>query len=93
MFFNAAEFDQCLLDTSFPGDADGSSMFVGTAGASYNPVSDLSDSRCPTAAPTSSPHAPAYSTRQRLHFFDYQKLSLNNEMKKFPQPSQHATLA
>ena len=72
MFVGAAEFDQCLLDTSFPGDALDTNMFGGTAGASYNPVSDLSDERCPaTAAPSTTPHAPVYSTRQRLHVFDH----------------------
>ena len=72
MFVGAAEFDQCLLDTSFPGDALDTNMFGETAGASYNPVSDLSDERCPaTAPPSTTPHAPVYSTRQRLHVFDH----------------------
>ena len=64
MFNNANKFDQCLLNTSFPGDATSTAMFDGTDGAVS--VSDLSD--CPTEAPTSAPHAPAHSTRRRLHF-------------------------
>ena len=69
MFFGAAEFDQCLLDTSFPGNADGAAtMFTGTAGASYNPVSNLCD--CPNSTQTCAPQAPAYSIR-RLHVFDH----------------------
>ena len=45
MFYGASSFDQCLLDTSFPGSATGAeNMFNGTAGALS--VSDLS--KCPS---------------------------------------------
>ena len=49
MFSGASSFDQCLLDTSFPGSAtNAENMFSGTAGAVS--VSDLS--QCPSPAPT-----------------------------------------
>ena len=84
MFKGASSFDQCLVNTSFPGDATDTDMFVGTAGSTYNPVSDLSD--CPTAVPTSTPHAPLIPQDDAFTFSTiYQKLS--NKMKKISQPS------